>query len=859
MSAVRMRVVMVLLAMVGSWMTMAPSASAVMEYTVSGHVTAPLADLTNHSVGVSTGIEGHVETVTGAVIQPDGSYSVQVPAGTYEFSFVGQGARTAWNTRPTYSTQKDVVVTGNMVVDATLTGIVLTVDLVGPDGTPRAGQIDLTCNDRVQVEEDFHFREVRKAYLQTSAKGAGAVQLTGLAVAEEDGHGPGCDLVVYPDDGSWENRHVLLTAGGENRITVVIPDPVTLSGKILTPQGPVTTGDLDIFEGDTARRAAIYRFDNSSDGSYRVRLAPGRYSVRVSGWNEHEELGMNVFDVDVTHDRTLDFSWPSVPVKVRLVDEEGQPVPGYVRLGCTNYGDGNGGPHGTLRSETPGVGEVEVSAMVTEPGEVSCSLKNEDESVSQSVRIKASGNEFTYVVPTGEVRESGPEASVDQDGVSDAVESQAPHNGDGNNDGVPDAQQANVSSLPAEGAAPGTGVPFVTVAGPEGSTVYDVSTMKTSDAASPPPAGVTLPAGLTSFVLNDVEYGADQTVSIYPGSMTGVTSYAKYQAGAWTLLPADRVTLFSDHLDIKLTDGGVGDDDGAQNGRISDPGGPAIIRTGDTTPPIVTGKATTKANGNGWYAGNVRIHWTATDPGSGVATPPADTTVSEQGANVTAQSPTVCDKAPTPNCGTGTVTGLKIDKTAPSLSVTGVSNGATYVLGSALPGCAASDALSGLNGSCKGLLAGGNASKVGQFAYAAAVTDKAGNPRAAAVAFKVVYSFDGFATPVNDPTLSPGSPVSVFRAGSIVPLVFSLKNSSGQPVTPTNKPSLVAPVKGAKATGAVNETVVNGAGTSGSSFVLKNGRWQFDWSTKGLVAGYLYKVGVKLDDGTTHYVTVGVR
>ena len=40
----------------------------------------------------------------------------------------------------------------------------------------------------------------------------------------------------------------------------------------------------------------------------------------------------------------------------------------------------------------------------------------------------------------------------------------------------------------------------------------------------------------------------------------------------------------------------------------------------------------------------------------------------------------------------------------------------------------------------------------------------------------------------------------------------------------------------------------------------KNNRWQFDWSTKGLAAGYLYKVGVKLDeDRTTHQVTVGLR
>jgi hypothetical protein len=283
------------------------------------------------------------------------------------------------------------------------------------------------------------------------------------------------------------------------------------------------------------------------------------------------------------------------------------------------------------------------------------------------------------------------------------------------------------------------------------------------------------------------------------------------------------------------------------------------VTTGDATAPTVIGKATTKPNAYGWYRANVRIDWTAKDP-SGVKTQPADTIVTGEGNSVTATSPLVCDKAPKPNCGRGTLTGLKIDKTAPSLAVTGVTNGATYTVG-AVPtaGCAASDPLSGLAAACRGFLTGGNANKVGQFAYGASVSDKAGNTRAAAAAYRVTYRFDGFAQPVNDPAATPGAPVSVFRAGSIVPLAFSVKKANGQVITPVSKPAWVSPVKGARTTAAVNEAVVNGAGTGGSSYVWKNNRWRFDWSTKGLAAGYLYRVGVKLDDGTTHYVTVGLR
>ena len=64
---------------------------------------------------------------------------------------------------------------------------------------------------------------------------------------------------------------------------------------------------------------------------------------------------------------------------------------------------------------------------------------------------------------------------------------------------------------------------------------------------------------------------------------------------------------------------------------------------------------------------------------------------------------------------------MKIDRTAPSLSVGGVSNGATYTLGvgAHADACSASDSLSGISGTCKGVRAGGNANGVGQFTYAA--------------------------------------------------------------------------------------------------------------------------------------------
>src|SRR5204863_8161747 len=57
---------------------------------------------------------------------------------------------------------------------------------------------------------------------------------------------------------------------------------------------------------------------------------------------------------------------------------------------------------------------------------------------------------WTWNTSTGELTEGAP--TTDGDAVSDEVEAQGPHGGDGNLDGVADSQQANVTSLPAKNA-----------------------------------------------------------------------------------------------------------------------------------------------------------------------------------------------------------------------------------------------------------------------------------------------------------------------------------------------------------------------------------------------------------------------
>ena len=118
-----------------------------------------------------------------------------------------------------------------------------------------------------------------------------------------------------------------------------------------------------------------------------------------------------------------------------------------------------------------------------------------------------------------------------------------------------------------------------------------------SFSAAPPttaPQGVTFPVGLLSLNLSGGTQGSDATVTLqFTSPVPAGAVYMKYgpspdgyncQGSActqphWYELPASRAVLAPDRLSatLTLTDGGVGDHDGAANQFIQDPGGFALL------------------------------------------------------------------------------------------------------------------------------------------------------------------------------------------------------------------------------------------------------------------------------------------
>lgn len=87
----------------------------------------------------------------------------------------------------------------------------------------------------------------------------------------------------------------------------------------------------------------------------------------------------------------------------------------------------------------------------------------------------------------------------------------------------------------------------------------------------------------------------------------------------------------------------------------------------DKTAPTISGAATTSPNGAGWYRNDVTVHYTCTDALSGIASCTADQVLSAEGASLSSNG-SATDRAG--NTASVNVTGIKIDRTAPTVTAT---------------------------------------------------------------------------------------------------------------------------------------------------------------------------------------------
>ncbi len=192
---------------------------------------------------------------------------------------------------------------------------------------------------------------------------------------------------------------------------------------------------------------------------------------------------------------------------------------------------------------------------------------------THTISVNASGQEATIVSFGVQAKDS------DGDSVWDAIEDLAPGDGDGNQDGVPDREQAHVVSLPSF-----TSRQNVTLVAPSTTRFETVRTMRNPSLPDSPEA-MMFEEGFLEIVLADVPAGEAVEVELLVDKSLPANAYYRYGPTAERAEPHWHVFHFrgdvgaeilDDRIVLHLVDGGQGDDDSAKDGRIVTVGAPAM-------------------------------------------------------------------------------------------------------------------------------------------------------------------------------------------------------------------------------------------------------------------------------------------
>ena len=230
-------------------------------------------------------------------------------------------------------------------------------------------------------------------------------------------------------------------------------------------------------------------------------------------------------------------------------------------------------------------------------------------------------------------------------------------------------------------------------------------------------------------------------------------------------------------------------------------------------------------------------------PGSASCLPVSGSTFPLGSTTVTCSAHDAADNASTPTTFSITVVDTTAPAIAPHADVNATATGnSSAVVTYTLP--IATDLVDG-NVTVSCLPASGASFTVGTTAVNCNSTDHAGNRSASNFNVIVSYGFSGFYRPVDNlPTMN------VVKAGSAIPVKFSLGGDQGLNIFASGYPASVTTGCSAPATDAIEETVT--AGGSSLSYDAGSGQYIYVWKTEKSWTG-CRQLQVKLRDGSSRW------
>jgi endo-1,4-beta-xylanase len=192
---------------------------------------------------------------------------------------------------------------------------------------------------------------------------------------------------------------------------------------------------------------------------------------------------------------------------------------------------------------------------------------------------------------------------------------------------------------------------------------------------------------------------------------------------------------------------------------------------------------------------------------------------------------------------------FKLDMTAPDVALVGFENGSKIVLGSNISvNWLASDSMSGLATTSDGTVSL-DTSTVGKHTKIITAKDNAGNINNYELTYYVVYQHSGILKPIK----ADGS--SYFKAGSTIPVKFSLTDANGKYISTALPELYISSVGDNSTTGGEVAAISSGSSNKGNMFRYdyNSKQYIFNLSTNKLnLSKGEYQITIKLDDKQTY-------
>ena len=269
-----------------------------------------------------------------------------------------------------------------------------------------------------------------------------------------------------------------------------------------------------------------------------------------------------------------------------------------------------------------------------------------------------------------------------------------------------------------------------------------------------------------------------------------------------------------------------------------------------TAPSAPSRSADRSPDAGNWWRDSVTVSFFgSTDPalpdgspGSGVASTTAPITITTSGIHTLVGTAT--DAAG--NVSDETTATVRVDADVPTVGFSACPSD-VILRSAATLAWSASDPSSGISGPTSGGVSL-DTTTIGSRTASVVVSDLVGHQSTATCSYRVIYDFQGFFPPLGNPPK-----LTDIKAGTVVPVVFSLGGDQGLDVLAAGFPQS-APVSCA-----APGTLSSGLATAGGPLSYQKtpgGRYRYGWVSSKSWAGTCRQLIVVLTDGTVHRANV---